>query len=57
MDWVLTAWGRILAGYQPALSMKSRASARFAVPVLAYGDDHLGGDVTLAKCATSKGQA
>jgi sulfatase maturation enzyme AslB (radical SAM superfamily) len=58
MDWVLTAWGRILAGYQPALSIEITRECPLHCPgCYAYGDDHLGGDVTLREVRDFKGQA
>jgi MoaA/NifB/PqqE/SkfB family radical SAM enzyme len=58
MDWVLTAWGRILTGYQPALSIEITRECPLRCPgCYAYGDDHLGGDVTLREVRDFKGQA
>jgi MoaA/NifB/PqqE/SkfB family radical SAM enzyme len=58
MEWVLTAWGRILAGYQPALSIELTRECPLKCPgCYAYGDDHLGGDVTLREVRDFKGQA
>jgi sulfatase maturation enzyme AslB (radical SAM superfamily) len=58
MDWVLTAWGRILAGYQPALSIEITRECPLRCPgCYAYGDDHLGGDMTLREVRDFKGQA
>jgi sulfatase maturation enzyme AslB (radical SAM superfamily) len=58
MDWVLTAWGRILAGYQPALSIEITRECPLHCPgCYAYGDDHLGGDLTLRDVRDFKGQA
>jgi organic radical activating enzyme len=58
MDWVLTAWGRILAGYQPALSIEITRECPLHCPgCYAYGDDHLGGDLTLREVRDFKGQA
>jgi len=58
MDWVLTAWGRILAGYQPALSIEITRECPLRCPgCYAYGDDHLGGDLTLRDVRDFKGQA
>jgi MoaA/NifB/PqqE/SkfB family radical SAM enzyme len=58
MDWVLTAWGRILAGYRPALSIEITRECPLKCPgCYAYGDDHLGGDVTLREVSDFKGQA
>jgi organic radical activating enzyme len=58
MDWILTAWGRILTGYQPALSIEITRECPLHCPgCYAYGDDHLGGDVTLRDVRDFKGQA
>lgn len=58
MDWILTAWGRILAGYQPALSIEITKECPLRCPgCYAYGDDHLGGDKVLRDVADFKGQA
>jgi MoaA/NifB/PqqE/SkfB family radical SAM enzyme len=58
MDWILTAWGRILAGYQPALSIEITKECPLRCPgCYAYGDDHLGGDKVLRDVSDFKGQA
>jgi MoaA/NifB/PqqE/SkfB family radical SAM enzyme len=58
MDWILTAWGRILTGYQPALSIEITRECPLHCPgCYAYGDDHLGGDLTLREVRDFKGQA
>jgi len=57
MDWVIPAWGRILAGYTPALSVEITRECPLHCPgCYAYGDDHLGGDVTLRQLHDFKGQ-
>src|SRR4051812_11200083 len=57
MEWVLTAWGRVLTGYQPALSIEITRECPLRCPgCYAYGDDHLGGDVTLREVRDFKGQ-
>ena len=57
MDWVIPAWGRILAGYTPALSIEITRECPLRCPgCYAYGDDHLGGDVTLRELRDFKGQ-
>src|SRR6266550_9589079 len=57
LDWVLTAWGRILAGYIPAMSIEITRECPLRCPgCYAYGDDHLGGDVTLRELRDFKGQ-
>src|SRR2546426_2487223 len=58
MDWVIPAWGRILAGYTPALSIEITRECPLRCPgCYAYGDDHLGGDLTLREVRDYKGQA
>src|SRR5258707_8938854 len=53
---VLRAWGRILAGYRPNISIEIRRECPLRCPgCYAYGDDHLGGDVTLRGLADFKG--
>ena len=57
MDWVMAAWGRILAGYTPALSIEITRECPLRCPgCYAYGDDHLGGDLTLRELRDFKGQ-
>jgi len=55
---VVTAWGRILAGRQPNLSIEITRECPLRCPgCYAYGDSHLGGDVVLRELADFKGQA
>ena len=57
MEWIIPAWGRILAGYTPALSIEITRECPLRCPgCYAYGDDHLGGDVTLREVRDFKGQ-
>jgi sulfatase maturation enzyme AslB (radical SAM superfamily) len=57
MEWVIPAWGRILAGYTPALSIEITRECPLHCPgCYAYGDDHLGGDMTLRQVRDYKGQ-
>ena len=52
-----SAWGRILAGYTPALSIEITRECPLRCPgCYAYGDDHLGGDLTLREVRDFKGQ-
>lgn len=45
---VIHAWGRILTGYRPNLSIEITKECPLRCPgCYAYGDNHLGGDVTL----------
>ena len=51
------AWGRILTGYTPALSIEITRECPLRCPgCYAYGDDHLGGDLTLREVRDFKGQ-
>jgi len=57
MEGIFAAWGRILAGYTPALSIEITRECPLRCPgCYAYGDDHLGGDVTLRQVRDFKGQ-
>lgn len=57
MEGILAAWGRILTGYTPALSIEITRECPLHCPgCYAYGDDHLGGDVTLREVSDFKGQ-
>jgi MoaA/NifB/PqqE/SkfB family radical SAM enzyme len=58
MQGILAAWGRILAGYTPALSIEITRECPLRCPgCYAYGDDHLGGEITLRSVRDFKGQA
>ncbi len=53
----MTAWGKILRGYRPSLSIEITRECPLRCPgCYAYGDDHLGGDVTLRQVTDYKGQ-
>jgi MoaA/NifB/PqqE/SkfB family radical SAM enzyme len=57
-EWVFGAWGRILAGYTPALSVEITRECPLRCPgCYAYNDDHLGGGMTLREVRDFKGQA
>jgi MoaA/NifB/PqqE/SkfB family radical SAM enzyme len=57
MTGIFIAWGRILRGYRPALSVEITRECPLRCPgCYAYGDDHLGGDVTLREVSDFKGQ-
>jgi organic radical activating enzyme len=57
MEGLFAAWGRILAGHMPALSVEITRECPLRCPgCYAYGDDHLGGDVTLRQVRDYKGQ-
>jgi len=50
------AWGRILSGYRPNLSIEITKECPLRCPgCYAYGDEHLGGDVTLRGLSDYKG--
>ena len=53
---VVEAWGRILAGYRPNLSIEITRECPLRCPgCYAYGDEHLGGGVTLRGLSDYKG--
>jgi MoaA/NifB/PqqE/SkfB family radical SAM enzyme len=55
---VVKAWGLILQGYRPNLSVEITRECPLRCPgCYAYGDTHLGGDVVLRQLADYKGQA
>src|ERR1043166_3232233 len=57
MGSIITAWGRIPRGYRPALSIEITRECPLRCPgCYAYGDAHLGGDVTLRQVTDFKGQ-
>jgi organic radical activating enzyme len=57
MEGLISAWGRILNGYTPALSIEITRECPLRCPgCYAYGDDHLGGGVTLREVRDFKGQ-
>src|SRR2546422_1551243 len=57
MQGIIAAWGRILTGYTPALSIEITRECPLRCPgCYAYNDDHLGGDVTLREVRDFKGQ-
>ena len=58
MEGIIAAWGRILAGYTPNLSIEITRECPLRCPgCYAYGDDHLGGDITLRQVGDYKGEA
>jgi sulfatase maturation enzyme AslB (radical SAM superfamily) len=58
MEHLITAWGRILGGYAPAMSIEITRECPLHCPgCYAYGDDHLGGPLTLRDVRDFKGQA
>src|SRR6186997_1804982 len=53
---LLTAWGRILTGHHPLLSIEITRECPLTCPgCYAYGGDHLGGGVTLRELRDFKG--
>src|SRR5918993_2625731 len=57
MEGIIRAWGRILAGYQPNLSIEITRECPLTCPgCYAYGSDHLGGEVKLRELQDFKGQ-
>ena len=57
MEGIIRAWGKILAGYQPNLSIEITRECPLTCPgCYAYGADHLGGQVTLRELQDFKGQ-
>lgn len=57
MEGLVRAWGKILAGYQPNLSIEITRECPLTCPgCYAYGSDHLGGALTLRELADRKGQ-
>jgi sulfatase maturation enzyme AslB (radical SAM superfamily) len=58
MEGVVRAWGKILAGYRPNLSIEITRECPLRCPgCYAYGDEHLGGGITLRDVRDLKGQA
>jgi MoaA/NifB/PqqE/SkfB family radical SAM enzyme len=58
MEGLFTAWGKILAGRTPNLSIEITRECPLRCPgCYAFGDDHLGGEVTLREVHDYKGDA
>jgi MoaA/NifB/PqqE/SkfB family radical SAM enzyme len=58
MEGVVRAWGKILLGYRPNLSIEITRECPLRCPgCYAYGDEHLGGAITLRDVRDLKGQA
>ncbi len=58
MDGIIRAWGNILSGHRPNLSIEITRECPLRCPgCYAYGDEHLGGGQTLRELADRKGQA
>jgi MoaA/NifB/PqqE/SkfB family radical SAM enzyme len=57
MEGLISAWGKILRGYRPSLSIEITRECPLRCPgCYAYGDEHLGGDITLRQVTDYKGQ-
>jgi len=57
MEGIITAWGKILRGYHPSLSIEITRECPLRCPgCYAYGNDHLGGDINLRQVTDYKGQ-
>ena len=57
LNGVISAWGRILAGYRPALAIEITRECPLQCPgCYAYGGDHLGGALTLRQLHDRTGQ-
>jgi MoaA/NifB/PqqE/SkfB family radical SAM enzyme len=57
MEGIISAWGRILRGYAPSMSIEITRECPLRCPgCYAYGDDHLGGEITLRQVRDFKGQ-
>ena len=54
---MVVSWGHVLRGYTPALSIEITRECPLHCPgCYAYGDDHLGGGVTLREVRDLKGR-
>jgi len=57
VEGIITAWGKILRGHNPSLSIEITRECPLRCPgCYAYGDDHLGGDLTLREVTDYQGQ-
>jgi MoaA/NifB/PqqE/SkfB family radical SAM enzyme len=57
MEGIVRAWGKILLGYRPNLSIEITKECPLRCPgCYAYGDEHLGGAQTLRALSDRKGQ-
>ncbi len=58
MEGIVRAWGKILRGYRPNLSIEITKECPLRCPgCYAYGDEHLGGAQTLRTLSDRKGEA
>ena len=56
MEGIITAWGKILRGYHPSLSIEITRECPLRCPgCYAYGNEHLGGDINLRQVTDYKG--
>jgi MoaA/NifB/PqqE/SkfB family radical SAM enzyme len=56
MEGIVRSWGRILSGHAPSLSIEITRECPLRCPgCYAYGDEHLGGGVTLREVSDFKG--
>lgn len=57
MQNVLSAWGKVLRGYAPLLSIELTRECPLNCPgCYAYGDEHLGGGITLRQLRDKRGE-
>jgi MoaA/NifB/PqqE/SkfB family radical SAM enzyme len=57
MEGIITAWGKILRGYHPSLSIEITRECPLRCPgCYAYGSEHLGGDINLRQVTDYNGQ-
>src|SRR5436190_20232622 len=57
MEGIVRAWGKILQGYRPNLSIEITRECPLRCPgCYAYGEEHLGGEITLRQVTDYKGQ-
>src|SRR5574340_459627 len=58
MEGIFAAWGRILAGHSPAMSIEITRECPLHCPgCYAYNDEHLGGGATLRQLSDYRGDA
>ena len=58
MHWAVRALGKVIRGYYPALSIEITRECPLQCPgCYAYGEDHLGGAVTLRQVRDLQGPA
>ena len=58
MQGIIQSWGRILTGYSPSLSIEITRECPLRCPgCYAYGDQHLGGGITLREVSDFRGDA